>query len=641
MHFAILNIKVNEGELYYHEKLTPIDYSIIKISFESPGMRWNIDTVAGKFSSLSGTGKGEMQVDFSINLKSLDYRISTIVNKFDLQILGQYLKDLSNYGKFAANLDAHLKAAGNLGDEENITASGSIAINDFHLGKNSKDDYVFFDRFGFLIDELAPKDHKYLIDSLSLNRLYFKYERYVHLDNLQSMFGEKGSKIAAANSNNLKFNLLLEIGKYIRTLSKIFLRSNYKVNHFEINRADLKFNDYSLSEEFSMAMKPFNIIADSIGKNRKRANIFLKSGLEPYGSLSIDLSIDPNDSSDFDMRYNFLKLSAAMFNPYTVTYTSFPLDRGIIELNGAWKVRNGIIQSNNHLLIIDPRATKRVRKKDTKWVPMPLILSFIRERGNVIDYEIPITGNLKNPKFHFHDVLSHLFENIFVKPATTGYRTQVKNIETEIEKSLTVKWQFMKSSLLPSQEKFVGEVAKFLTKTTDAYITVSPELYETKEKEQILLFEAKKKYFMASHNKNASSFSVEDSTAVDKLSIKDSSFVHYLNRQIKNPMIFTVQDKCARLIDASITSERFRQLSIERAITFMAYFKNHGVDKQVKMNSVKNIVPFNGFSFYQISYKGEFPEPLIKAYIELNELNEEAPRKKFEKERKENKTALR
>jgi len=115
-----------------------------------------------------------------------------------------------------------------------------------------------------------------------------------------------------------------------------------------------------------------------------------------------------------------------MFNPYLISYTSFPLDRGTLELNGTWNVRNDQIESANHLLIIDPRVTKRLRKKDAKWIPMPLIMALIRERGNVIDYEIPITGSLKNPKFHLHDVLVDLIENIFVKPATTPYRMEVK-----------------------------------------------------------------------------------------------------------------------------------------------------------------------------------------------------------------------
>ena len=51
------------------------------------------------------------------------------------------------------------------------------------------------------------------------------------------------------------------------------------------------------------------------------------------------------------------------------------------------------------------RLSKRIKNDDMNWIPMPLVMAFIRERGNVIDYEIPISGNLKNPKFHFRDVV--------------------------------------------------------------------------------------------------------------------------------------------------------------------------------------------------------------------------------------------
>ena len=183
-------------------------------------------------------------------------------------------------------------------------------------------------------------------------------------------------------------------------------------------------------------------------------------------------------------------------------------------------------------------------------------------------------------------------------------------------------------------------MAGFLAGNPEAYITVSPELYETREKEQLLFFEAKKKYFLKANNKNANGFSVADSMMADKLSVKDSSFVHYLNRQVKSSMQFTVQDKCAKLVDPAIIDSKMKDLNIERASTFMSYFRKLGVEKQVHMRTARNVTPFNGFSFYEIGYKGEFPRPLINAYHHLNELNEEMPRKKFEKERKKNKSAL-
>lgn len=636
VHFNILDVKILDGEFYYSEKVIPINYFIKKVNFESKGMRWSVDTIEANFSFLPGVGSGDMKGDFTINLKNKDYRFAAVVHKFDLNIIGQYLKDLTNYGSFSANLDADIKSSGNLNDQEDVTTSGFLAINDFHFGKNPKEDYASFDKMAIAIIELSPKKHTYFYDSVSLSHPYFKYERYDYLDNIQTMFGKKGSNVSFANADSAKFNLVIEIADYIKMLSKNFLNSHYKINRLAVYNCHIKFNDFAISEKFAVKLDPLYIIADSIDKSHKRVEVSLKSGIKPYGNFSVTISINPKDSSDFDIYYHFQKLPAAMFNPYTISYTSFPLDRGTIEFNGKWHVRNGIIRSDNHLVIIDPRMTKRIRNKDTKWIPMPLIMSFVRERGNVIDYEIPITGNLKDPKFHVKDVLFDVLENIFVKPATTPYRMEVKEIEREIEKSVTLQWQMRHSSLRPNQEKFIERMADFLAKNPDASIDVYPQQYAIKEKEYILFFEAKKKYFLVINNKNIQSFTEADSIIVDKMSVKDTLFVHYLNKQINDSMIFTTQEKCTRLINSAIINSKFKQLNKERENAFMFYFKKREVEKQIRMSTGKNTIPYNGFSFYKIEYIGEFPESLIKAYREMNELNEESPRKRFKDERKKN-----
>jgi len=640
VHFNILNIKIIDGEFYYHEIVTPINYFIKKVNIESAGKLWNAETISAQFYFLSGIGSGNMKGDITINLKNNDYRLAVIASKFDLNIIGQYLKDLTNYGSLSANLDADLKSIGSFNDIEAVTFSGSLAINDFHFGKNPQDDYASFDKLTLEINELSPKNHKYFFDSVSLSHPYFKYERYDYLDNLQTMFGKDGANIATIKADTTKFNLVIEIANYVKVLSKNFFKSNYKVNRLAIYKGDIKFNDYSLSEKFSIELNPLYIFADSIDKNHNRVNVFLKSGIKPYGDALLTLSINPKDSTDFDIKYHLQKIPASMFNPYTISFTSYPLDRGSIEFNGTWNVRNGIIKSDNHLLIIDPRLTKRLRNKEIKWIPLPLIMSFIREGGNVIDYEIPINGNLKNPKFNLYDVILDLLGNILVKPPTTPYRIQVKNTETEIEKSLTVKWKMRQNILQPSQEKFIKKMAEFLVKNPNASIAVYPQYYTIKEKEYILFFEAKKKYFLIMNNKNVKSFSDVDSEMVDKMSVKDSMFVNYLNKHIKSSMIFTIQDKCAKFINSAIINAKYEQLNNERENAFIFYFKKREVEKQIKIYKGKNVIPYNGFSFYKIDYKDEFPESIINAYQQMNELNNEAPRKMFKKERKKNASTL-
>jgi hypothetical protein len=463
---------------------------------------------------------------------------------------------------------------------------------------------------------------------------YLKYEIYDYLDNLQTMFGKNGANIEAANTNAAEFNLIISIARYVKVLANSFFKSDYKINRLRIYKGDIKFNDFSTSEKFALELFPLSVIADSIDKDHNRVNVSLQSLIKPYGNVSVAISINPKDSSDFDMQYQFRKIPVSMFNPYTISFTSFPLDRGTLEFNGIWKVRKGMIQSANHLVIIDPRTSKRLRNKDTKWIPVPLIMTFIRERGNVIDYEIPITGNLKDPKFHLHYVIFDLLRNTFLKPPTTPYRLQVKNIETEIEKSISLKWETRQSSLLPGQEKFIEIMGDFLLKNPDASISVYPQYYALKEKENILFFETKKKYFLEINNRNSRSFSNEDSVKVDKMSIKDSLFILYLNKHIKDSLIFTVQGKCASIIDSTFVNTKFDRLNKEREISFTQYFKKKAVVNRVKILKGEQVVPYNGFSFYKIVYNGEIPESLIKAYHQMNELNSEAPRKKFKQERK-------
>lgn len=634
-HFNILKLKVNDGEFHFRENQIPVNYFIKNVSFESTGKRWDTDTISGKFSFVSGIGNGDVKGKFTINLKNDDYSYDVVVHKYDLNIIEQYLQDLTNYGTFSANVDANINASGNFRDQRDVTIKGVIDVNDFHFGKSPDDDYVAFDKFSMSINDLSPLKGVYLFDSVSLNRPYFKYELYDNSDNIETMFGEKGANVSVVAADHNRFNLIIEIARYVKVIVRNFFQSYYKINRLVINNGDLKFNDYSLNELFSIDINPLNFIADSIDKNDNRVQAYLSASLQPFGNGTMALNINPNDTGDFDMKYHIQNIPAAMFNPYLIWYTSYPLDRGEIELSGTWKVRNGEIRSNNHLLVIDPRVTKRIKNKNTSWLPLPLAFSFVRDYGNVIDYEIPISGKLKDPNFHLKDVVSDILKNIFVKPVTTPYRMEVKKIEREIEKSLVFQWATNQKVLTSDQENFTEKMADFLKDNSEASILVHPIQYATKEKEYILFYEAKKKYILSLKKKGDIAFTESDSGKVNVLSIKDSSFMHYVNKHVGDTLLFTMQDKCRKLISATIVNTYFNELNLARKNAFILYFKNKGVQNRIKFAPVENTIPYNGFSVYKIEYQGELPESLTKAYEKLYDLNEQAPRKKYDRKRRD------
>ena len=635
-HFNILRISIKNGEFHYVEKSIPIDYFIKNVNIDSPGKWWNVDTVAIKFSFISGTSSGEVKGNGSINLKNLNYRMALDIKKFDLDIIQQYLKDLSNYGRFSANLDASLKTTGNITDEENLIASGMISINDFHLGKSPDDDYVSFSKLVMIIKKLAPKGFDYDYDSVILTKPFLKFEIYDHLDNLERMFGKGGADIKSVNAQrSFRFNLIIEIADYVKVLAKNFFMSNYRIGRLALYNGSFQFNDFSLNEKFSITANPLNITADSINKKNKRVAIFLRSNIKPYGDLAVDLSINPKDTGEFDLSYHLRKLPIAVFNPYVITFTSFPLDRGTLELNGKWNVRNSKIQSDNHLVIIDPRLAVRLKRKEAKRLPVPLLLAFIRERDNLIEYEIPVKGDLKDPKFNLWNVVIKLLGNILIKPPSIPFISHVKHVESEIDKFLAVVWTTRQTSISPAQKEFLTEMHDFLKKNPEASISVTPEEYEAKEKEYILFYEAKKKYWLVSHKMDGPSLSIKDSAIVDKMNVKDSIFVHYLTNHAGDSMMFTLQERCNAFLgktsiqdsgknksaDSKIVEARYSQLVKTRENSFRSFFKEPEIADRIHFQKAVYSVPYNGFSFYKIDYKGDMPKNLKKAYSQMNELN--------------------
>lgn len=634
VHFNLLDVSLEEGEFHYEERSIPVNYFVKNVNVSTPGMRWDVDTVTVKYGLEAGPASGKISGNAAVNLKSFEYRVAAKIDKYDLAFIQDYIRDFSNYGTFRANLDGDVKAHGNINIKLAVEATGWIAVNDFHFGKRPDDDYVAFKKLQIAMVDVNPRQFSYYIDTIMVDKPYFKYERYDNADNVSALFGKNLENIKEAKADSTKFNLVIEVGKYVNDIINNFLQSYYKINRVAIYGGDIRFNDFALREKFAVAADPLTFIADSIDKSHKRMNMHLYTGVKPYGNVDLGISLDPNNYGTFNVHYNIEKIPLPMFNPYVVTYTSFPLDRGTLQFTGALNVLDSNVQGENHLLILDPRVGKRLKKhQDASWLPVPLILAFVKDRSGVIDFSVPIRGSLSDPKFKLKSVILDVVRNIFVKPVTSPYIFHVKDVEKKVEKYLVIKWRTRYDELQYGQERFLDRMSDFLKDNQQAVLTVSPQEYTDKEKEYILFFEAKKKYALRNDPKRI--ISKEDSLAIDRMSIKDSTFVHYLDALIKDPLVFTIQEKCLRYVGENVVQARFAELMKKRRETFLSEF-DESVRARVQIGTPQTIIPQNGFSYYRVEYKGDIPEKLRDAYDEIEQLNEENPRKPYQRARREN-----
>ena len=149
-----------------------------------------------------------------------------------------------------------------------------------------------------------------------------------------------------------------------------------------------------------------------------------------------------------------------MFNPYLITYTSFPFDKGAMEIAGTWNVINKQINSINHLSIINPTTADKIKKSGTRHVPVPLLLAFVRDWHRTINIDLPITGDLNDPTYHLSNVIFDVLKNIFEKPPTLPFAISIQQNQADKEDHVMMEWKPLQAQISPTKKiscrKFPG-----------------------------------------------------------------------------------------------------------------------------------------------------------------------------------------
>jgi hypothetical protein len=607
--YCIRNIKITNSEIHYNELTLPVHYYVKRVNIQCPAIESAVDTMQFNYEFVSGLGSGAMKGSFKTNVKNKDYDLRALVVRLDLTPMEQYVKDFARYGNLTAFLDADVHTTGNLTNNLEMMTTGKFAISDFHFGKSAKEDYISFAKLAMNIDSLVPYEKEYFFSKLVIDSPYIKYEKYDQLDNFSVIFGVKGANIQKARQQHYQVNIIFMIADYLKTLALNLVNSDYHVDQFSITHARLQYNDYSLLEKFSLSANPITITARDISTNSKRMYLTLQSKLNPFGNLNVKIDINPRDLGDFHMDYDVRNLPLPLFNPFMVTSTSHPFHKGTLELYGKWEVINKQINSHNHLLIINPTLADKVKNAGTTKLPMGIILWFVRNVNRTIDVDIPITGDLTKPSYHFGDVILDVLKNIFVKPPTFPYRATVQKEKKKKEDFVMLEWKPRQVKMDEDQTDQLKKISRYMFFHPKSYLTVSPKYFEDLEKEAILFFEAKKKYYTSLHNIKLTAISEEDSLAIEMMSIKDSAFVHYLDRKANPSGIeFTVQGKCRNLIGQDKVNRKYNDIIVARKKEVMNFFTEKKVTDRVTFEHGASIISQTGFSHYIFSYEGDLPK---------------------------------
>ncbi len=129
--------------------------------------------------------------------------------------------------------------------------------------------------------------------------------------------------------------------------------------------------------------------------------------------------LDPLAGTQADISIKTIAMPG--FSGYAVEAIGSPISSGTFGADLSYDISKDALTGANQLQVGKLRFGKRVPDSKAPNLPLELGVAVLENRSGIIDLNVPVKGNLKDPKFSIGGVISGAFENVFTKVITSPF----------------------------------------------------------------------------------------------------------------------------------------------------------------------------------------------------------------------------
>jgi len=107
--------------------------------------------------------------------------------------------------------------------------------------------------------------------------------------------------------------------------------------------------------------------------------------------------------------------------PYSGRYLGYVIEKGKLALNLHYLIEKKKLDSQNKILLDQFTLGSQVESPDATKLPVRLAIALLKNRRGEIDLDIPVSGQIDDPKFSVGRIIIKIFLNLLVKAATSPF----------------------------------------------------------------------------------------------------------------------------------------------------------------------------------------------------------------------------
>ncbi len=531
--YRVKAISVTNGTITYREKSIGQEIVIGRFNLTSPQFTSESPmlNLGANFNLKSG---GRFDATLAMDLDKLTYHLKTKIDSLDLKIFDPYLDDYLKSSYAGGLLSSELVLTGNFNTPEAVALKGLIGLSDFRIDDEAQTTVASWKNLLVNIDSLNVASNLYQLGEITLDDPYLLVEMYEKSNNFTRMMPADSTGTDSASVDQIDYtNPFTILTGYIRSISQDYLVSNYTADDLIIRNGHVVYNDYTLEDKFTYDLEQLNLRSGRIDSQSDSISFDVSCLANRSGRVDAHLAFDPRDYQNMAIDYVIRDMRISDFNPYSKFYVAHAFVEGMLNYTSSNRIHNGMLASTNKIDIQKIEVSRRIAGKGLYSLPLRLAISLLRDAHGNILLDIPVQGNLKDPKYKLGKVIWQVLKNIVVKAAAAPFKLFAKLFGAKDEELQLIRFDYLQQDFDRRQMKSLDLIEKSLASKPDMKVGLVQVASRESEKELLAMIEAKKQYYCDSVLKiQKDTLTAEELKAAGGIANRDSLFTLWLNKKL-------------------------------------------------------------------------------------------------------------
>ena len=196
-----------------------------------------------------------------------------------------------------------------------------------------------------------------------------------------------------------------------------------RIDAVTLQGGTINFSDRHIEPNYSSSFLDIGgKVSGLSSEENKFADVDLRGKLENSAPLEITGKINPlRDDLYVDLKIDFKDMDLSPLTPYSGRYLGYTIQKGELSLNLQYLIMKKKLDSRNNIFLDQFTLGDRVESPKATKLPVKFAIALLKNRKGEINLDVPVSGDINDPKFSIGRIVIKMLFNLIVKAATSPF----------------------------------------------------------------------------------------------------------------------------------------------------------------------------------------------------------------------------